>query len=147
MVQSLGARAAGYWAVSEGRLVRQGFAACRDMDATVASEFLAATGELPRKRLDLSIVQAVVEGRTVIAEAQALGSSAGSGHWLRRFDAARSVAVPHKNEAGVVVGVLSVAVEKASDPVIVESSIRAFLREEARSWSGPDATESLNRLG
>jgi hypothetical protein len=97
--------------------------------------------------VDLSIVQAVVEGRTVIAEAQALDSSAGSGHWLRRFDASRSVAVPHKNEAGVVVGVLSVAVEQSSDPAKVESSIRAFLREETRGWPGPDATESLNRLG
>lgn len=90
-------------------LLQLAFEAAPDMPDAVARGFAEATRVVPLDRLELGIVKAAVERRTVVSVAVDLDPTAGSGYWLRAFGADRSVAVPRRDRSGTVVGVFSVA--------------------------------------
>jgi DNA-binding IclR family transcriptional regulator len=106
---AVSARAAGWWQVYSGRLGLVAFAAAADLPEEVAREFAAATQSIALEPSGLGIVKAALAGETAESRAADLPPDAGSGLWLRRFGAARSVAVPLRDASGHVVGVVSVA--------------------------------------
>lgn len=88
-----GVRATGLWRVEGDRLMQVAFLPADDMPAEVADGFAGATQAVALDRLDLSIVRAHRTGRFAVARAEEVDSTAGSPYWLRRFGAARSIAV------------------------------------------------------
>ncbi len=108
--RGLNARASGLWRRSGDQLLQAVFVAAEDMPEVVARGFALATQSVPIDRTDLGIVRAVVDGEPVVSVAETLPPGTGSGLWLRAFGAARSVAVPLRNESGEITAVLSVAV-------------------------------------
>ena len=110
----LGARAAGIWRVEGAELVSTDFWASPELDPAVAEAFRIATRRVAISRPDLGIVGAAIDARPKVSIAAELSRASGSGMWLRRFGAARSIAVPRIVE-GLVVEVASVAVRESRD--------------------------------
>jgi hypothetical protein len=139
----LDARAAGAWRVEGDRLARLAFDAAPDMPPDVAGRFASMTVSVPLDRRELGIVAAVVEGRRAVSVAAELPADGGSGDWLRKFAADRSVAVPIRDAAGAVVGVVSVALV---GPGLTDDEVESRLREAASDWfsspSGPPSGPS-----
>lgn len=129
----LHARAAGVWRVDRERLIQLGFDAAPELSAEVALRFAAATISVPLDRLDLGIVEAVVEGRRVVSVAAGLPPDAGSGYWLRAFGADRSVAVPIVAGDGTAAGIVSVAL---AGPEPTDDAVETLLREAGAAWFG-----------
>jgi hypothetical protein len=132
-----GGRAIGLWSVRADRLEQVGFIPARTLDRGVAEEFAEATRSVPLDRPDLGIVRAVTSGAVSVSRADRLPPDAGSGRWLRAFDAVRSVAVPVRDGEARVVGVVSIALgaEGPDDEAIasrLEAIGRSLLGREAR---------------
>ncbi|MDB5351188.1 MAG: hypothetical protein JWN86_2435 [Planctomycetota bacterium] len=135
--RALEARAVGLWRFAgeaEG-LVQVAFWPALDLPPDVAEGFAQATRRVAMRESGLGIVRAVLARRPFVSRAMELPPESGSGLWLRRFGADRSVAVPLM-DAGHVIGVASVALPTDSLP---ESTIadaigclRAFLPERGR---------------
>jgi hypothetical protein len=121
LLADLDARAAGWWIsreTDEGpRLELLAFRGAADLPAEVARGFEEATASVPLDRLDLGIVRAAVESAPAVSVAMMLPSRSGSGHWLHRFEALRSVAVPLVDGSGHLAGVLSVALPTLGPPL------------------------------
>lgn len=126
---SLNARAAGLWEVRGGRLLQVEFWAAPELDPEIARGFREATLAVPLDRVDLGIVAAVAEGRPRVSIAKLLPADAGSGLWLRKFGADRSIAVPCVRE-GRAVGVASIAVDGEVDEARAIAELQAFLADE-----------------
>lgn len=110
--EALGARAAGLWFVQGKRLVQAAFVPGPTLDGKVAEEFARLTRMVRLDQADLGIVKAVLECDIVESRATELPAEAGSGRWLRAFDAERSVALPLRDEeSGTIIAVISVALE------------------------------------
>jgi hypothetical protein len=127
----LNARAAGWWRVGEGRLEQVAFVAAGDMPEAVASAFAEATRSVPLDQTGLGIVSAAVMGEVTVSRARDLPDDSGSGLWLRRFEAERSVAVPVRDLSGRVSRVVSVALAASPDD---DASVAQTIREEAAVW-------------
>ncbi len=123
---ALGARAAGYWQFDPAnqQLVQISFVPGVGLDPEVGRQFAAATATAPLSQTSLGIVAAVLTGQPAISHAADLPADSGSGRWLRAFGASRSVAVPIRDPAGSVLGVISVALaaeNQAPDEAISET--------------------------
>jgi hypothetical protein len=119
------ARAAGWWRVSGDHLEQVAFAAA-DLPEEVAREFSEATRSVPLDRVDLGVVKAAVTGEVTVSRVGDVLADTGSGHWLRRFGASRSVAVPIHDTSGIVARVVSLALpEGAPDDEAVAVAIRS----------------------
>lgn len=94
LLRALGARAAGLWHVEGEWLALDVFAPAADLPDEVAAGFSRATERVSLDRRELGIVGAVREGRVLVSRAGELPAEIGSGLWLRKFGAERSVAVP-----------------------------------------------------
>ena len=112
----LDARAAGLWRVVGDRIELLAFAAAADMPREVAERFAAASRAVGLDRRDLGVVNAVAERSPAVSIAGRLPVDVGSGYWLRAFGAARSVAVPLTDQAGVIHAVLSAALPTLGPP-------------------------------
>ena len=117
------ARATGCWRYENGRLILEHFQACSEMSPDVAIGFPKATADVPVTDTGLGIVlaarsKAVTEYRSID-----LPPDAGSGYWLRGFEADRSVAVPMLNNQGELIRILSVAVVGLEKPTEFYSGI------------------------
>ncbi len=93
------------------------------MSPDVAIGFPKATADVPVTDTGLGIVlaarsKAVTEYRSID-----LPPDAGSGYWLRGFEADRSVAVPMLNDQGELIRILSVAVVGLETPTEFYSGI------------------------
>jgi hypothetical protein len=109
---ALRARAAGWWRLEGDRLELVGFSATEGMPEGVARRFAEATRSVPLSQTDLGIVRAALQGEMTVSSAEELPPGTGSGLWLRRFGAARSVAVPIRGPSGAVSLVVSVALSE-----------------------------------
>lgn len=111
LLQILGGRAAGVWRVSGDDLDQVAFTPGDGLDAEVAAAFAEATRRVSRRQAGLGIVRAWIERAPVVSRVSELpAEGAGSGHWLRRFGADRSIAVASMSPGGDVRGVVAVAV-------------------------------------
>jgi hypothetical protein len=120
------ARASGLWRVQGDRLILLGFAAAASLESRVARDFAEATRTVPLDRTGLGIVRAWNEGRPVVTWAHEQPADAGSGRWLRAFNAERSVAVPIGREA-----VLSIALNGGQ---LNDNALVARLQREGSRW-------------
>jgi hypothetical protein len=120
----LGARAAGAWRTEGDRLILVAFVPAPDLPAPVALGFQAATGSVDLARVELGIVRAATTGQVAVSIAAGLPAQAGSGHWLRAFGAARSVAVPILGDRGRVGAVVSLALGTQPGDEAVAEAIR-----------------------
>lgn len=108
--QKAHARATGSWLYVNKRLTIEFFMACPEMKIEVAEGFPKATADVPVTDTGLGIVLAARAGVTTEYRAIDLPPDAGSGYWIRAFEADRSVAVPQFDAAGKLKRILSVAV-------------------------------------
>ncbi len=131
---ALHARAAGLWRLEAGRLVLVHFRGAPDLPEPVAVGFTTATRSVAMTTQGLGIVQAARDGVAAVSIAEALEPSTGSGHWLRLFGAARSVAVPLRDAEGRLWGVASVAIPDQDEPPHPEVARR--LQHQAPSVLG-----------
>jgi hypothetical protein len=138
----LGARAAGWWRVEGDRLEQVAFAAAPDMPEGVARGFAEATRSVPLGQADLGIVRAVLSGGPAVSRADDLPADTGSGLWLRRFGASRSVALPLREGEGAVLAVVSVALAGRTPG---DGAVAKALRDEAAGW--PEAGLGRNSPG
>lgn len=122
-------RAAGLWRAVTSELVQVAFWHHPDMPSEVAQGFAEATRLVSLSQTSLGIVGAVLDGRPRISVAEDLPPDAGSGLWLRRFGADRSVAVPWTRE-GVPIAVVSVAIRGREDESLIKT-LRDFLETGA----------------
>lgn len=127
----IGARAAGWWRLRDEGLELVAFAAVRDILSSVALEFMLATHRVALSQTAMGIVKAAVEGVVVVSRVEELPPDAGSGLWLRRFGAARSVAVPVSVTEGGVRRIVSVALG-GSPPD--DAEVASAIRQAAASW-------------
>lgn len=104
------ARATGFWIVESETLRCVLFRPADDLDPGVAAGFADATASVPRHRLDLGIVEASENGRVAVASLADHPEETGSGHWLRAFQAVRSIAVPLRDSSGAVRAVWAIAI-------------------------------------
>jgi hypothetical protein len=126
-------RAAGVWWKRGEGLALLGFAAS-GLEESVSEAFTRATGLVELERTDLGVVRAAIGEGPAVSRVAALADEAGSGHWLRAFGAAASVAVGIRARPGAeAIGVVSIAL--ADDPD--EDRLRFVLRCLA------DAAEAL----
>ncbi len=95
------------------------FDAAPDMPPDVAVGFVSATTTVSLARLDFGVVRAAVTNQLAVSRLDELPPETGSGLWLRRFGASRSVAVPTAD------GVVSVALGAEPEDEIVAGVIRA----------------------
>lgn len=132
------ARAAGWWRVdAEGdRLEQVAFAADVDLPEDVAVGFAGATRSVAMDEANLGIVRAARSGVPVVSRADALPGESGSGLWLRRFGATRSVAVPVVDGSGAVARVVSLALNGNEDGD-GDAAIVAAILAEAETWPWP----------
>ena len=102
---------AGYWQLDQEteRLVQLGFVPGVGLDPEVGRQFAAATATVPLSQTSLGIVAAALTGQPAVSRVAELPADSGSGRWLVRFGASRSVAVPIRGEGGMIQGVFSVA--------------------------------------
>ena len=126
------ARAAGWWRISADRsqLLQVAFCADATMPADVSASFANATRVVSVEATDLGIVKAAISGLVAVSRLNDLSPDAGSGLWLRRFEAERSVAVPVFDEESEVVGVVSLALGDRHDDLTVSLAIL----ETAAEW-------------
>lgn len=125
LLVDLNASAAGCWDVSDGRLVLRAFVLGDDLPMKVSIDFTWATASVPLSESDLGIVRAALDGRVAVSVAADLPPDRGSGLWLRRFGAERSVAVPVFDADGETVRVVSVALPAGgADDLAVASAAR-----------------------
>lgn len=113
---TLGARAAGLWFLKDDRLEMAAFSPAPDMPGEVARRFREAARVVTIDRVELGIVNAVVEHAAAISLAGSLPVETGSGFWLRAFGAERSVAVPIFGPTGAIRAVLSAALPTLGPP-------------------------------
>ena len=129
--REVGARAAGVWWMAGDRLEQVAFAAAEDMPEEVAGAFAEATRTVSLGLTELGIVVAAIRAEVAVSRAAELPGETGSGAWLRRFGAERSVAVPLIAAGRVVRGVLSIALpEGAADDSYVADRLRRAAEEE-----------------
>lgn len=114
--EKAGARATGSWRYADRRLSIEYFMACPEMKPEVAEGFPKATADVPVTDTGLGIVLAARAGVTTEYRAIDLPPDAGSGYWIRAFEADRSVAVPQFDAAGNLKRILSVAVTGLDRP-------------------------------
>ncbi len=124
------ARAAGWWRTAADRLEQVAFAADANLDDDVARGFAEATRSVPLDQGDLGIVRAAVTGKPAVSRTVDHPAESGSGLWLRRFGASRSIAVPVGD--GWVVS-LAMAGDLPDD-----ESIASAIRNEAERWRVDD---------
>lgn len=130
------ARAAGWWRVAGDRLEQVAFLTAEDMPAEVTREFARATRSVHIEQASLGIVGAARTGQVTVSRVDELPADSGSGHWLRRFAAARSVAVPVRDRSGALVRVVSVALVGSSAD---DALIARIISDEASCWvEGPE---------
>lgn len=115
--QQAGARATGSWRYADKRLYLESFKACSEMNPEVASGFPLATADVPVTDTGLGIVLAARSKEVTEYRAEDLPPDAGSGYWLRGFEADRSIAVPQLDNSGNLVRILSVAVVGLERPM------------------------------
>ena len=127
----IGARAAGWWRLRDGGLELVAFAAAGDMLTQIAVDFMRATHSVALSQTALGIVEAAVEGVVVVSRAEDLPPDEGSGLWLRRFGAARSVAVPVSVKGGGARRIVSVAL---GGPPPDDAEVASAIRMAAASW-------------
>ncbi len=125
------ARAAGWWQVQGDHLDQVAFSAALELPAAVAREFAAATQSVSLTQSNLGIIGAATTGKATISRAAELPAETGSGLWLRRFGAVRSVAVPWLDETGTVVRVVSLAL---ADETPDDATVVAIIRAETAHW-------------
>ncbi|MFO0908126.1 MAG: hypothetical protein U0794_07170 [Isosphaeraceae bacterium] len=133
---ALDARAAGWWGRTEATLVQLAFTSAADLPTDVAEAFARATRSVPLSEVSLGIVKAAIESGVAASHAAELPPTEGSGLWLRRFAAERSVAVacgPIGDDAQPT-WVVSVALA-AAPPSDAELARR--IREATRRWTDP----------
>jgi len=117
------ARATGCWRFENGRLRLEAFLACPEMKPEVATGFPVATADVPVTDTGLGIVLAARTREVTEYRAIDLPPEAGSGYWLRGFEADRSIAVPQLDGAGNLVRILSVAVLGLEEPIEIFAAI------------------------
>lgn len=108
--------ATGSWKYHDRRLALEFFKACPEMKPEVAAGFPQATADVPVTDTGLGIVLAARAGQTTEYRAIDLPPDAGSGYWIRAFEADRSVAVPQFDTSGQLIRILSVAVTGLEKP-------------------------------
>lgn len=120
------ARAVGWWRVNDtnSSLDQRGFCAVSEMPEETAREFETMTRAVPLSRVNLGIVKAAVTGQVAVSRALELPPDDGSGLWLRRFGAERSVAVPIEDSRGIVVEVISIALGTEPTDALVAATLR-----------------------
>jgi hypothetical protein len=129
VLAELGATAAGLWRVDGDQLVQVAFTASEALDDDVAREFAAATRSIPLAQTNLGVVAAVRSGVVVALHAAALPGDSGSGLWLQRFRAARSVSVPLAGRDGRVSAVVAASFATlAPDDQTVADRLRTLAR-------------------
>ena len=106
--EALGARAAGLWELTGDSLVQVAFWSAHDLPSDVAEGFKQATERVPLSETNLGIVRAAIEGKPSTSLVANLSPEGGSGLWLRRFGAERSIAFPLKRGPRIL-GVAAVA--------------------------------------
>jgi len=123
----LQARAMGVWRKEGNELVLGTFVPGNNLAPEVAAEFTQATDRVSLDQTELGIVRAALTGQPCVSVASELSPEIGSGLWLRRFGADRSLALPMINQ-GVVRGVVAVAIQgkDRTDAEVLEL-ISAFL--------------------
>lgn len=129
------ARATGSWRYHDKRLTIEFFMACPEMKSDVAAGFPQATADVPVTDTGLGIVLAARARQTTQYRAIDLPPDAGSGYWIRAFEADRSVAVPQFDEAGQLIRILSVAVTGLEKPAayyeqIVLAAFDLYLKDQ-----------------
>jgi hypothetical protein len=129
----LRARAAGWWRKTGDGLEQVAFAADADLPDDVALGFSGATRLVPYDRSDLGIVRAALTGEVAVSRASDLPADSGSGLWLRRLGAARSVAVPVRDGSGIVVRVVSLALTVDTPD---DNTVAGVIRADAEGWPG-----------
>lgn len=128
------ARATGCWRFENGRLRLEAFLACPEMKPEVAAGFPVATADVPVTDTGLGIVLAARTREVTEYRAIDLPPDAGSGFWLRGFEADRSIAVPLLDSAGNLVRILSVAVKGLDAPLDLYAE---YVREAYERFLGP----------
>src|SRR3954447_19996834 len=148
LLHSLDARAAGCWRVVGDRLEQVSFVAGRDLAGEVARAFSEATRSVSLGQTTLGIVRAVQSGGPTVSLASELPDDSGSGLWLRRFGATRSVAVPLLDSRGRVHAVVSLALGDGP----IDADVIGRIRDDVADWilttevsSGPDAATTCAR--
>ena len=126
------ARAAGWWRVVGDRLEQVAFSASDEMPDDVARGFAGATRSVSMGQSDLGIVRAVASGEPTVSRASELPAETGSGLWLRRFGALRSIAVPLRDGSGAVVGIVSLAL---AEELPEDADVAKAIQAEAEGWS------------
>ena len=122
-------RAAGLWRVVDTELVQIAFWATPEMSREIADGFASATQRVNRSQTALGIVGAVMDGAPRISVAAELPPDRGSGLWLRRFEADRSVAMPLVRD-DVTIAIVSVAIRGVENADLFDR-LRHFLE----SWA------------
>jgi hypothetical protein len=130
----LNARAAGWYRVAGDRLEQVAFTAAPDMPPEVADDFARATRSVALDRTELGIVKAALTAAVAVSRVEELPAETGSGFWLRKFGASRSVAVPLGEGNGPVARVVSLAL---GPPPPGDEETAAFIREAAERWTEP----------
>ena len=128
----LNARAAGWWRLAGDTLELVAFAPADDLPETVAEGFTSATALVPLAATELGIVRAVLTGGPAVSRIEELSADGGSGLWLRRFGAVRSIAVPARDASGTIVRVVSVAL--AGDQPN-DQAVAVLIRAAAETWA------------
>jgi cystathionine beta-lyase/cystathionine gamma-synthase len=141
LLQSADARAAGCWRVTGDRLEQVAFVAGPGLADEVARAFAQATRSVALSQTALGIVQAARTGETMVSRVEELPADTGSGLWLRRFGATRSVAVPVRDAHGTVRAVVSMALAEGSLDVATAAGL---ILADAAGWavatgSGPES--------
>lgn len=93
------------------------------MKPDIASGFPVATADVPVTDTGLGIVLAARTREVTEYRAIDLPPDAGSGFWLRGFEADRSIAVPQLDERGNLMRILSVAIRGLQEPAANYESI------------------------
>lgn len=122
LVSDLESPGAGFWRLADDRLELVEFVAGGSLPEETATSFAAATRSVPLDRISLAIVRAAVEREPIVSYARDLDPEVGSGYWLRRLGAERSIAAPILNLQGRPIGVVSIGVNGSNwnDEVVSE---------------------------
>ncbi|GAC1448340.1 MAG: hypothetical protein NVSMB9_31400 [Isosphaeraceae bacterium] len=97
----------------------------------MALGFAEATRFLPRTGTGLGILQAASSGEPAVSRVDRLPPDSGSGLWLRRFGATRSVAVPILDGSGLVVHVVALALPQDTPE---DGSVTEAIRVRVAGW-------------
>jgi hypothetical protein len=127
----LDAHGAGYWQVAGDRLEQRVFVPGPEIPEDVAREFAEATRSVSLDRTELGIVKAALSGEVAVSWAARLPDDAGSGGWLRRFGATRSVAVPIRDARGAIEAVFSVGL---NDDRLDSQAVAERVRAAVAAW-------------